>query len=322
MDIGGRNAFVTGAASGIGLALCRALAEAGANVVMADLNDAKLAEATASVAELGVRTHGIRLDVTDRDAYERAADEAERVVGPIHLLANNAGIGFLAPLKEVTYADWDWVLGVNLGGTINGVQSMLPRMLAHGEGGHIVSTASAAGLFAAPLGGVYVTAKMAVVGYMEVLRHELAVEGIGVSVLCPHLVRTQIYGHAALRPDEYRNEREAVLPPGFAEQMKAANDTGMEPAEVAAHVIEAIRANRLYIITHPELRQPIEQRFRAMLASIAEGAVPADRLAAEAMTLSFGPYEEILGERPDRPNVEGVQNGHHESIGRAAASPS
>jgi NAD(P)-dependent dehydrogenase (short-subunit alcohol dehydrogenase family) len=298
MEIRNRNAFVTGGASGIGLALCLALAEAGANVVIADVNQVRLDEATTRIAAMGVRACGIQLDVTDRDAYARAADLAERAIGPIHLLCNNAGVGFLGPIKDASYADWDWVLGVNLGGTVNGVQTFLPRILAHGEGGHIISTASAAGLFGATFAGIYVAAKMGVVGFMEVLRDELASDGIGVSVLCPHLVRTHIYEHADLRPERYANAIQAPLPPGFSEQLRAANDCGMDPAEVASHVIDAIRANRLYVITHPELRQPIEQRYRAMLASVATGDVDPARLAAEEGTLSFGPYEEILGDEP------------------------
>jgi NAD(P)-dependent dehydrogenase (short-subunit alcohol dehydrogenase family) len=294
MEIRHRNAFVTGGASGIGLALSQALAEAGANVAIADVNPARLDEATTMIGNMGVRVCGIHLDVTDREAYARAADAAERAIGPIHLLCNNAGVGFLGPIKHASYADWDWVLGVNLGGTVNGVQTILPRILAHGEGGHIVSTASAAGLFGSTFAGIYVAAKMAVVGFMEVLRDELASDGIGVSVLCPHLVRTHIYEHADLRPERYANTAEMPLPPGFSDKLRAANDCGMDPAEVASQVIAAIRANRLYVITHPELRQPIEQRYRAMLASIATGDVDPARLAAEEETLSFGPYQEIL----------------------------
>jgi NAD(P)-dependent dehydrogenase (short-subunit alcohol dehydrogenase family) len=294
MEIRHRNAFVTGGASGIGLALSQALAEAGANVAIVDVNQARLEEAMTVIGEMGVRVCGINLDVTDRDAYARAADVAERAIGPIHLLCNNAGVGFLGPIKHASYADWDWVLGVNLGGTVNGVQTILPRILAHGEGGHIVSTASAAGLFGATFAGIYVAAKMAVVGFMEVLRDELAGDGIGVSVLCPHLVRTHIYEHADLRPERYANPSGSPLPPGFSDKLRAANDCGMDPAEVASQVIDAIRANRLYVITHPELRQPIEQRYRAMLASVATGDVDPARLAAEEETLSFGPYQEIL----------------------------
>lgn len=304
MEIRDRNAFVTGGASGIGLALSQALAEAGANVAIADVNQARLEEATTAIGEMGVRVCGIHLDVTDRQAYARAADVAERAIGPIHLLCNNAGVGFLGPLKHASYADWDWVLGVNLGGTVNGVQTFLPRILAHGEGGHIVSTSSAAGLFGATFAGIYVAAKMAVVGFMEVLRDELARDGIGVSVLCPHLVRTHIYEHADLRPERYASPSESHLPPGFSDKLRAANDCGMDPAEVASHVIDAIRANHLYVITHPELRQPIEQRYRAMLASVATGDVDPARLAAEEETLSFGPYQEILATATAMPTLE------------------
>lgn len=294
MEIEGRNAFVTGGASGIGLALARGFAMAGANVTVADINEARLDEAVAQLRALGVAAHAVQLDVTDREAFARAADEAEAALGPTHILCANAGVGLFGAVKTTSYADWDWGLGVNLGGTVNAVQTFLPRILAHGQGGHIMATASAAGLVASPMVGVYVAAKMAVVGLMEVLRAELAEDGIGVSVLCPHLVKTHIYEHADARPERFRDPASEPLSADLVAQMRAMNDCGMSADDVAAQVVDAVRANRLYVITHPELRDSIRERYEAMLASVATGEVDPARLEAERAVLSFAPYREII----------------------------
>lgn len=196
----GKVAFVTGGASGIGLGMAQAFAEAGMKLVIADIRQEQLALARAGLESVGASVLTLQLDVTDRQAYARAADTVESTFGPVDVLCNNAGIGLLGPCQSASYDDWDWVLGVNLGGVINGVQTFLPRMLARGAGGHIVATASLAGLVAGAGASIYTTSKMAVVGLMECLRGEVAEHGIGVSVLCPHLVRTDIHLHGKLRP--------------------------------------------------------------------------------------------------------------------------
>ena len=147
--------------------------------------------------------HAIELDVTDRDGFARAADEAERVFGNVHVLCNNAGMGILGPVTLARYDDWDWGLGVLLGGAVNGIQTFLPRLLAHGEGGHIVNTSSMAGVL--PIGGaaIYITAKAALIGLSEALRSELAPEGIGVSAFCPGPVQTNIREGGRMRPEHY-----------------------------------------------------------------------------------------------------------------------
>src|SRR5262245_24172123 len=198
-NVKGKVAFVTGAGSGIGLGIARALHAAGMKVVLADLNPQHLDRVLPHFAARAADVHAIRLDVTDRDAMARAADEAERVFGRVHVLCNNAGVGVFGSLLEAGYDDWDWALSVNVGGVVNGVQTFLPRMLAHGEEAHIVTTASMSGLLAA-IGGIYITTKYALVGFMETLRLELAPRGIGVSVLCPGLVNTAIFEGENSRP--------------------------------------------------------------------------------------------------------------------------
>jgi NAD(P)-dependent dehydrogenase (short-subunit alcohol dehydrogenase family) len=266
----GKTAFITGGASGIGLGIAGAFVDAGMRVVLADLRQDHIDEARARFAERGQSgsVHAVRVDVTDRAALAAAADEAERVFGKVHVLVNNAGVGIQGPFKGITYADWDFGMAVNLGGVINGLQTFLPRMRAHGEGGHIVNTASLAALVPMPAQFViYVAAKAAVVAISETIRGELAQENIGVSVLCPGPVRTNIHELAKNRPPQF----------GVGDAFRAAENAGatkvdfpsmMEPAEVGALVLNAVRNDELYIITHGEWRPMAEARHTALLAAM------------------------------------------------------
>ncbi|HVY81583.1 MAG TPA: SDR family NAD(P)-dependent oxidoreductase [Steroidobacteraceae bacterium] len=269
-DTRGKTAFITGGASGIGLGIAGAFVEAGMRVVLADLRQDHIDEARARFAERGQSgsVHAVRVDVTDRAALAAAADEAERVFGKVHVLVNNAGVGIQGPFKGITYADWDFGMAVNLGGVINGLQTFLPRMRAHGEGGHIVNTASLAALVPMPAQFViYVAAKAAVVAISETIRGELAQEKIGVSVLCPGPVRTNIHELAKNRPPQF----------GVGDAFRAAENAGatkvdfpsmMEPAEVGALVLNAVHNDELHIITHGEWRPMAEARHTALLAAM------------------------------------------------------
>ena len=200
-DFKGKVAFVTGAASGIGLGMAKAFVAAGMKVAIADVRKDVLDAARASFGELAGNVLAIQLDVTDREAWLRAADEVERAFGPVDVLCNNAGINIGGKMQEATYADWDFCLGVNLGGVINGVHTFVPRMVARGEGGHIVNTSSAGGLTASANAGLYCTSKYAVVGLSESLRAELKDQGIGVSVYCPSAVQSELFeSTVAVRP--------------------------------------------------------------------------------------------------------------------------
>lgn len=285
-DFKGKVAFITGAGSGIGLGMARALRSAGMRIVIADISQQHLDRALSDLGERPQDVHAIRLDVTDREAMARAADEAERTFGRVHVLCNNAGVGVFGSLLEASYDDWDWALAVNVGGVVNGVQTFLPRMLAHGEGGHIVTTSSMSGLLAA-IGGIYITTKYALVGYMETLRLELAPHGIGVSVLCPGLVNTAIFEGENSRPARYRNTRFRALvsdQPGdvMREQVLP---TGMDPLEIGRRVLTGIRRNDLYILTHPEYQAGLRERFDAILASFPREKPPARRVAGSAAVL-------------------------------------
>ena len=269
-QIEGRVAFVTGGASGIGLGIVKRFIENGMKVVIADLRQDHIDEAVEyfESRQQGRNIHAIRLDVTDREAMSAAADEAEKVFGHVHVVVNNAGVGIEGPLKEATYADWDFGMGVNLGGVINGVQTFTPRIRAHGEGGHIVSTASLAGMITMPSNMImYVTAKAAVIAMMESLRTELAAEGVGVSVLCPGPIKSNIHQLNQNRPERF-GAGEAFVEAADRLAQRQVSDLWMEPEEVGDMVVDAIRNDRLYIITHGEWREAAENRFKAILEAM------------------------------------------------------
>jgi NAD(P)-dependent dehydrogenase (short-subunit alcohol dehydrogenase family) len=234
--------------------------------VIADIRDDHLA---AGQAELGApeRVLGLKLDVTDRAAYARAADAAETRFGKIHILCNNAGVAVVGPVELATYSDWDWCMGVLLGGTINGVQTILPRILAHGEGGHIVNTASMSGLV--PVGGttIYSTAKAAVITMMETMRPELEGRGVICSAFCPGAVQSNIADAGATRPAELAES-------GYAEADKRRQNGGnffhlyQTKEEVGERVLSGILNDELYILTHSEFLGGVTDRANAMIAAV------------------------------------------------------
>ncbi len=290
-DVAGKTAFVTGGASGIGLGMAKVFAWAGMNVVAADIREDHIDAAHDVIADGGLsdRVRFLRLDVTDRAGFAAAADEAEAMFGKLHVLCNNAGIGLLKPITRASEADWDWAIDVNLNSMFSGVRALLPKIRAHGEGGHVVNTASMAGVLQYSQAGVYVTTKFAVVGFSEALRAELAPEGIGVSAFCPGGVRTQIRQYEKTRPERYATEAE--LPggppqPGLsftdAQRAQLASLTA-SPEEAAERVLEGIRENALYIFTAPEFRAGVEARFEAIRRALGEDK------AREALALELIP---------------------------------
>ena len=269
-EVQGKVAFITGGAAGMGLGMAQAFVRAGMKVVIADIRRDHLGEALAGFGG-SPAVHGIQMDVTDRRAMADAADEAVRVFGKVHVLCNNTGVGVAGPLKLATYDDWDWVMGVTLGGTINGVRTFLPRILGHGEGGHIINTSSMAGILPHPGMGVYNTAKFAVVGLSESLREELAAENVGVSVLCPGPVNTRIHEAEKTRPACFANS-------GLAETTKVLqkmkdNPLFMDPGMVGEMVLDAILNNKMYILTHAEFGDGIRARHAALETAIPSGPV-------------------------------------------------
>jgi NAD(P)-dependent dehydrogenase (short-subunit alcohol dehydrogenase family) len=257
-DLEGKVAVVTGGASGIGRAMAARFAADGMQVVIADVEAAALAS---TAAELGVV--GIRTDVADVASVQALADHVFDRFGTAHVLCNNAGVGGGGQIAGLTIADWKWVLDVNLWGVIHGLQSFLPRILANPDGGHVVNTASVAGLLPSAGIGPYSAAKSAVVAISETLSKELQAAGssVGVSVLCPGFVRTNIFDSQRNRPEALRNPTKAV---GDArarnDVLKQSLDTAMDPAEVAQQVRDAIVDDRFWITTHPEFLSAVTQR--------------------------------------------------------------
>ncbi|MBX9662712.1 SDR family NAD(P)-dependent oxidoreductase [Novosphingobium sp.] len=269
-----KRVFVTGGASGIGLGIVKALAKRGAFVVIADLRPDHIDRALVEIREAGFASSvaALTLDVTDRAAFAAVAERMDIELGGIDILVNNAGVGVEGPVLEAGYSDWDYGLGVNLGGVINGLQSFLPRMIAHGRGGHVVNVSSLAAAVRMPANfAIYAAGKAAVLNLSENMREELAGNGIGMSVLCPAFVRSNIHEAALNRPAHLREgsgfrQSEATLlerPPG--------NDW-MDPETVGEIVTEGILANRLYIVTHGEFREKMRERNDALMDAVPEAA--------------------------------------------------
>ena len=279
-QVEGKVAFITGGASGIGLGMAKVFTAAGMKVVIADIRQDHLDQAMGHFSNTNFQVHAVRLDVSDRKAMADAADEAERVFGPVDLVCNNAGINMFAPMDECTYDDWDWIMGVNLGGVINGVQTFVPRLKVRGQGGHIINTASMASFITGPGAGIYTTSKFAVRGLTESLRWSLAPHNIGVSVLCPGLVNSAIYESDKVRPKELSR---AVGPVDqeFMSRLAEVHKVGMDPVEVGEKVLAGVKRNDLYIFPHPEFKEELREIFDDVLAAIPEGTVDPGRLAFE-----------------------------------------
>jgi NAD(P)-dependent dehydrogenase (short-subunit alcohol dehydrogenase family) len=265
-DVAGRTAFITGGANGIGLGIARAFARAGARIALADVDKAALGAAQAELAK-NTQVEAFVLDVRDRDAYVRAADEAEARLGPVSLLFNNAGVALSVPAEQMSYETWDFALGVNLDGVVNGIQTFVPRMCARGAqlgGGHVVNTASGAGLATPGAGFLYHTAKFAVVGLSEALRFELQGSRIGVSVLCPGPVATKIMHHT-IRTQPVSAPR---LDAQTVEFVDAFLNSGASPDAVGEMVLRAVQENTLYIHTDRIMEAPIQARTKALLDAL------------------------------------------------------
>lgn len=270
-NVSGRTAFITGGANGIGLGMARAFARAGARLALIDQDEEALARAKAELAAI-TEVETVVLDVRDRAAFAGVADRIEARLGPVSLVVNNAGVAGGAPAPKLTYELWDWGLGINLEGVVNGVQTFLSRMVKRGGGGHIVNTASGAGLVGRDTSGVlYATAKFAVVGMSEALHSELKPLGIGVTVLCPGPVATDIIARTRrLQPSVVKSmsaeqreraiARSAVMTKLLAE--------GVPSDAVGAMVLGAVQNDRLYVLTDRSMEQRINQRTAALLDSM------------------------------------------------------
>jgi len=269
-DVVGRTAFVTGGASGIGLAMARSFAKAGVKVAIADVEAPALERAAAALREITPEVLPLSIDITDRDHMARAAEATAQRFGKIHVLCNNAGVSVAGPIDRMQYTDWDWVMGVNLQGAINGTQAFLPHILAHGEGGHIVNTASIAGLVAQPGVSIYSCSKYAIVALSEAMRGDLAGKQVGVSVLCPHAVATGIAESQRNRPAQLARATPGMPRPpnpALAEAIRQLFASALDPALVGDIALEAIRNDEFWIFSHPAQRVDVQARHDEILAA-------------------------------------------------------
>ena len=286
-DVKGKVAYITGGASGIGLGIARVFHEAGMKVVLGYLDDLHIGDALKHFPDNDPRVHAIKHDVMDRDAWERTADEIDKKFGGLQVLVNNAGVGLQAPASTGTYKDWEWGLGVNLWGPIYGIHTYVPRMLASKQGAQIVTTTSTSGILPGSGAGIYTVAKIAAVGLMEELRHELRTTNIGTSAFIPGLTATNIGQSESYRPASLKNDGPPAVAPGAPPRPfpgagaprprppAAAGTSGgpaavrpMDPMVAARFVLNGILNNDLYIVAEPEYRVGVEARCNALLGSM------------------------------------------------------
>ena len=262
-DLQGKVAVITGGASGIGKAVASAAAGEGMKVVIADIEEAALKEAANDLSSNGAEVLGVVTDVADAASVRDLRDRALDRFGAVHLVHNNAGVGAGGPIWEVSEDDWRWILGVNLWGVVHGIATFVPVLIEQGEG-HVVNTASIAGLTTAPFLGPYNATKQAVVAMSETLYKDLqaaGVTGIGVSVLCPGFVQTRIAESDRNRP-AWAPEREVEGATELRAAIQTLVDSGIPAEQVGRQVLDAVRTDTFYILTHPELDDAVATRFK------------------------------------------------------------
>jgi NAD(P)-dependent dehydrogenase (short-subunit alcohol dehydrogenase family) len=267
-DFAGKVAFITGGASGLGLGLAQVFSDAGCKVVIADIRQEAIDQALAGLKAGGATAHGVRLDITDRAAYAAAADEVERVFGePPQLVFNNAGVNTFGPLEKSTYEDWDWLIGVDLWGVVNGMQTFVPRMIEAGKGGHIVNTSSMGAFQGSAGAGIYCVAKAGVNNLSEGYRQALEKYGIGVTVCCPANIRSNIAEATRTRPEHLKNTG-YVVNEQTIDSLRSIHIHGMEPVVLAGHIRKAVEDDQLYCIPYPEEKERLARHFQTIVDAI------------------------------------------------------
>jgi NAD(P)-dependent dehydrogenase (short-subunit alcohol dehydrogenase family) len=280
MNLEGKTAFITGGVSGIGFGIARALSGAGIKLILTYRNTRYRSEAERWFAENArPAPRFVELDVTDRDRWAQVASEC----GPVHILVNNAGVSVFGPTDEASYSDYDWIMGVNFGGVVNGLVTFIPRLKAQGQGGHIVNVASMAAYLSGPQAGIYTASKFAVRGLTECLRYNLAAHGIGVSLMCPGLTRTNAWDSALRRPAQFADS--GFAPPDRAElaQFGTAFEAGMDPLEVGTKTLAGIIENRPVIFTHPEFAEDFTEIYHSSVAALPKEPTPEGRQRIERL---------------------------------------
>jgi short-subunit dehydrogenase len=280
MEWKGKTALITGGVSGIGFGIARAFSAAGIDLILTYRSEDYRVQ-----AEAWFKLHAraiprfVSLDVADRGRWAEIAAE----VGPVHILVNNAGVSVFGPTDAASFADYDWIMGVNLGGVVNGLVTFLPRIKAQGQGGHIVNVASMAAYLPGPQAGIYTASKFAVRGLTESLRFNLAHHGIGVSLMCPGLTKTNAWNSALKRPADFAASGFAPPDRAMLEQFGAAFEVGMDPLEVGEKTLAGMIENRGIIFTHPEFTEDFAEIYRDCLAALPNEQAPEARLHIERL---------------------------------------
>lgn len=268
-DLQGKVAVISGGAEGIGFSIAKSVAREGMKVVLGDIDATQLEVARKALEEQGAEVLAVEMDVAKIGDWQDLAEQTISRFGAVHMLVNNAGVGGIpGSIERTDSKDWQWVLDVNLMGVIFGAQVMVPLMKQHGEGGWLINVASMAGMGGVPFAGSYTATKVAVVGMSESWHPELKAHDIQVSVLCPAFVKTRINLSQRNKQEQYKNPKSGSKPSAkaiaMAEHMQTVIDNGMSADVVGDRVVEAIRANELYIFTHPNYRSVVQRRSKAV----------------------------------------------------------
>jgi NAD(P)-dependent dehydrogenase (short-subunit alcohol dehydrogenase family) len=276
----GKTALITGGVTGIGFGIARAFSTAGIELILTYRNEDYRDQAARWFADNDrPAPRFVALDVTDRRRWTEVAD----AIGPIQILVNNAGVSVFGPTDEASYADYDWIMGVNFGGVVNGLVTFVPRIKAQRQGGHIVNVASMAAYLSGPQAGIYTASKFAVRGLTECLRSNLAPHGIGVSLMCPGLTRTNAWDSALKRPADFAASGFAPPKRTELERFGTAFEVGMDPLEVGHKTLAGMTENRAVIFTHPEFAEDFAEIYQSSLAALPQEAVPAGRQNIERL---------------------------------------
>lgn len=280
----GRVAFITGAVTGIGLGVAQAFSDAGIRLALSYRNEDDRARTEQWFADKGREPPlFLKLDVTDRARFAEVAEEAVRHFGEVHVLVNNAGVSVFGPTDEASYDDYDWIMGVNFGGVVNGLVSFLPKIKASQGRRHVVNVASMAAFLPGPQAGIYTASKFAVRGLTESLRYNLAPHGIGCSLCCPALTKTNAWASATKRPDDFGESGFPETSRVELEQFGTVFDEGMEPYEVGAKILRGMTEQRALILTHPEHGPDFREIYEASIAALPQEEAPAGRLRIEQL---------------------------------------
>jgi len=284
MDWNGKVAFITGAGTGIGFGVARAFSNAGMRLALSYRNEEQRERCTKWFADNGrEQPLWIKLDVTDRDGFASAAEGVMAHFGECHVLVNNAGVSVFGPTDEASYADYDWIMGVNFGGVVNGIVSFLPKIKETGEGGHVVNVASMAAYLSGPQAGIYTASKFAVRGLTECLRYNCVPYGIGVSLVCPALVATDAWTSALKRPAAFADSGFAPVNEAELAQFGSAFANGMDPLEAGEKIFRGMDRNDGLIFTHPEFAEDFKDIYETSLAALPDEEAPPERLEVERL---------------------------------------